>query len=166
MGKIILPPKRYEEERKIIFLAGPIQGAVDWQKEAAKIIMEKLPDVDIANPRKDYIDEQFIYEEQVDWETFYLNKAAKNGVILFWLAKENVHYCERAYAQTTRFELAEWKTKHENNKNIKIVLGIEEGFSNKRYITRRINQDCPEIKICNSLKETCMEAIKAIKGVI
>ena len=164
MGKIILPPKINEQHEKIIFLAGPIQGAENWQQVAIEIITNQLSNIDIANPRKDFIDEKFIYEEQVDWETKYLNEAAKSGVILFWLAKEHTHNCNRAYAQTTRFELAEWKAKHENNKNINIVLGIEDGFSNKRYITRRFNQDCPEIKICDSLYDTCMEVIKIIKG--
>ncbi|MBI4854122.1 MAG: hypothetical protein HY819_20185 [Acidobacteria bacterium] len=80
---------------------------------------------------------------------------------MFWLAKEITHTCDRAYAQTTRFELGEWKARYDQGK-IKLVLGIEEGFSNSRYIRRRFSQDCPSVKICSSLEETCQEIVKQI----
>ena len=160
-GQIILPPNYPKLENSVIFLAGPIQGALDWQKEAIKYIQREAPELNIANPRREILPEEFIYAKQVDWETHYLNKASKNGVIMFWLAKENEHLPRRAYAQTSRFELGEWKVKHET-KGIKLVIGIEEGFSNSKYIKRRISQDCPKIKICTSLKETCQEAINLI----
>lgn len=156
---VIYPPKIVDIDKKIIFLAGPIQGAEDWQSNAIKMIQEFEKDIVIANPRKKYIGEKFIYENQVDWETYFLKKAAKNGVILFWLAKEKNHFCERAYAQTTRFELSEWKTRAEFQQ-VKIVVGIEEGFSNARYIKRRLLQDTPQIPICYSLESTCKTSIK------
>ena len=90
-----------------------------------------------------------MFVEQVDWETCYLNKAAQNGAILFWLAKETSHHPERAYAQTTRFELAEWKTKYKQNK-INLLVGIEPKFPGERYIRHRFGQDCPEIHIHDS----------------
>ena len=160
--KVIYPPENYDSGKKIIFLAGPIQGSRNWQKDAIDIILKSKVDVDIANPRREYLNNEFVYEAQVDWETKFLNKAGENGVILFWLAKEEKHYCERPHAQTTRFELAEWKVKHQLlGRNI--VLGIEEGFTNKRYITRRFTQDCPSVKICSTLEETCKEALSLIK---
>lgn len=105
-GKVIIPPDYETYSGKLIFLAGPIQGAQRWQDEAIKEIQENAPEMNIANPRRDYLNEKFVFDKQVDWETIYLNEAAKNGVILFWLAKEFEHACTRAYAQTTRFELA------------------------------------------------------------
>lgn len=96
------------------------------------------------------------------WETQYLNRAAKNGVILFYLAKEEKHFCERAYAQTSRFELGEWKAKHEHT-GCNVVVGIEDGFSNARYIRLRLSQDCKNIPICSSLEETCDKAIENIR---
>jgi len=100
-----------------------------------------------------------MYNEQVDWETFHLRKAGENGCILFWLAKETVHDCSRAYAQTSRFELAEWKMRHELLK-ANLVVGIEEGFTGARYIKRRLMQDCPDILVCDSLKAACELAVK------
>jgi hypothetical protein len=106
---------------------------------------------------------KYVYEKQVDWETHYLNKAASIGAIMFWLAKEVNHSCDRAYAQTTRFELAEWKVRYQRD-NIKLIVGIEEGFTGARYIRHRFSQDCPNIPICKNLEETCQQAIKEIFG--
>src|SRR5215475_9004104 len=96
----------------VIFLAGPIQGAGDWQAEASTIILARRPGVVIASPRRAYLPGEFDYGKQVDWETHHLRRAAKNGVILFWLAREVEPVPARAYAQTSRFELGEWKMRH------------------------------------------------------
>lgn len=166
MSELILPPDYIEIKKPLIFLAGPIQSAERWQDEAIKIIRENS-DFAVASPRRpgefegDFGAE--MYNEQVDWETHHLRKAAGNGAIIFWLAKEKSHKCERAYAQTTRFELAEWKVRHERD-GVNLVIGIEDGFTNARYIRRRFSQDCPKVKICSTLKETCMAAIGLIES--
>ncbi|MFY9227460.1 MAG: nucleoside 2-deoxyribosyltransferase domain-containing protein [Blastocatellia bacterium] len=159
-GRLILPPDYLEITGLVVFLAGPIQGT-NWQPKAIEYLQKNSPELNIACPRRDYLANEFVYEKQVDWETYYLRKAAHTGVIMFWLAKELFHICDRAYAQTTRFELGEWKVRYERD-NIKLVLGIEEGFSNSRYIRRRFAQDCPNINICNTLEETCQQVIKQI----
>ncbi len=161
-SKILLPPQ-YEDtlEGSLIFLAGPIQGTWDWQSAAIKYFQKNSPEINIASPRRNDESWKFNYNEQVDWETFHLNQAAEEGVILFWMAKETEHDCGRAYAQTTRFEFAEWKTKYQVDE-IKIAVGIEEGFTGAKYIRRRMSQDCPEITICNSLEETCGRAVELL----
>lgn len=160
-NQVIYPPKHKEVKGPVIFLAGPIQGAPDWQKDAIKIIHSINRDVFIANPRREYLDEKFVYDKQVDWETEYLNKAAQNGAIIFWLAKELNHFCERAYAQTSRFEIAEWKARHEKSK-FNLIIGIEDGFTGGRYIKHRTAQDCPDIKILNNLEDVCRRALESI----
>lgn len=158
MNPIILPPDYPNLALPHIFLAGPIQGTWNWQKEAIKILQSSKLVFAIASPRKEYLNNTFDYNAQVDWESHYLKKAEKSGVILFWLAKEQEHFPERAYAQTSRFELAEWKVNYQQG-NIKLVLGIEEGFSGARYIRRRFEQDCPKIQIQSTLEDTCQEAL-------
>jgi len=166
--KLILPPAYLRQvDAPLIFLAGPIQGTYDWQKDAINIIQNSAPEVYIASPRKQ-IDlggefTQELYNEQVDWETYHLRKAGETGVILFWLAREAEHRCDRAYAQTTRFELAEWKMRHERDGS-KIVVGIETGYTGSKYILRRFSQDCPEIPILHSLEDTCREAISVLRN--
>ena len=162
-GKIVLPPEIVEVNGPLIFLAGPIQGAKNWQNEAIRIIQKIDHEINIASPRREYLDGNFVYDKQVDWETHYLRKAARQGVILFWLAKEFQHDQKRAYAQTSRFELAEWKIRHERD-GVRLVVGIEDGFSGTKYIKRRFSQDCPNIPILDSLEETCKKAIELLKS--
>jgi len=157
------PYENYLGGKPLIFLAGPIIGAPNWQQEAVNIIHRQNSDIIIASPRHlDKKQDSFLLEQQVDWESFHLNKAANNGVILFWLAKEIEHRCDRPYAQTTRFELGEWKTKQQNNDFMYLVVGIEDGFTNSHYIERRLQQDCPNVPISRKLEETCNNAIKML----
>ncbi len=160
-GKVVQPPDIITLSEPTIFLAGPIQGALDWQASATELIHKLSPKTNIANPRREYLDGEFVYAKQVDWETHFLNLASRNGVILFWLAKEHTHNPERAYAQTTRFELAEWKVKHERD-GVKLALGIEPGFSNERYIRRRFEQDCPGMTVSATLEATCKDAVRLL----
>lgn len=160
-GKLILPPDYVAIEGPVIFLAGPVQGARNWQEEAISRIRTADPFVHIASPRRTYVDDEFVYEVQVDWETHYLRRAAQNGAILFWLAVEFVHICERAYAQTSRIELGEWKMRHERDGTI-LILGIEEGFSNARYIRQRFARDCPAVPIVDSLQDACRLAVESL----
>jgi hypothetical protein len=102
-----------------------------------------------------------MYNEQVDWETYHLRRAARDGAIMFWLAGEAEHNCRRAYAQTSRFELGEWKMRHERD-GVKLIVGIDDGFTNRRYITRRLEQDCPCVPICSSLEETCIRVVEQL----
>ncbi len=161
---LYLPPYYIPETTRntpVIFLAGPIQGTGDWQSEAREMIHTKRPDVIVASPRRAYLPGEFDYGKQVDWETYHLRRAAENGAILFWLAREEEHVPFRAYAQTSRFELAEWKMRHERDE-VRIVIGIEKGFSGEKYIRRRFSQDCPEVSILETLPETCERAIEVI----
>ena len=159
--KVFVPPEHVSSEQRMIFLAGPIQGAPDWQSDAVNILIALKPDICIASPRRESF-EEVNYDEQVNWETENLRKAGENGVIMFWLAKENEQISGRSYAQTSRAELFEWKVRHERD-GAKIVIGIEEGFTGYRYIKKRFGQDCPDVPILESLEETCKRALKMIE---
>ncbi|QEL13743.1 nucleoside 2-deoxyribosyltransferase domain-containing protein [Limnoglobus roseus] len=163
MHDLRTPPLIQPISGPLIFLAGPIQGAPDWQSEAVRWFAENAPGVTIASPRRAYRPGEFDYAAQVDWETHHLRAAAEDGVILFWLAKEVVPTPGRAYAQTSRFELAEWKVRHERD-GTKLVVGIEPGFSGERYICHRFGQDCPAVPLCGTLAETCRTAHELLKA--
>jgi len=160
-GVLILPPHFVEVEGPLVFLAGPIQGAAAWQRQAIRWLQEAAPELHLASPRQDYLPGTFDYEAQVDWESHYLRRAGRDGAILFWLARETEHRCDRAYSQTTRFELAEWKVRHERD-GVRVVVGIEEGFSGARYIRRRLGQDCPGIPVVGSLEAVCRAVVSAV----
>ncbi|MCU0447764.1 MAG: nucleoside 2-deoxyribosyltransferase domain-containing protein [Microscillaceae bacterium] len=160
-GIVLLPPDYQAFTGKLVFLAGPIQGAPDWQADAIKVLQNLAPTLNIASPRKVYLDKTFQYAQQVDWETYHLRKAAETGAIMFWLAQEAQHFPERAYAQTSRFELGEWKAKSEAG-DCQLIIGIEKGFSNERYIRHRLAQDCPQVPICDSLVATCEATLRLL----
>ncbi|TAK37121.1 MAG: hypothetical protein EPO30_11105 [Lysobacteraceae bacterium] len=155
---ILQPPEIIETDRPVIFLAGPIQGGPDWQSEAVNLIHDLDSSLIVASPRRDYPEGTFVYERQVDWETHFLRTAGSKGVVAFWLAAQIKETPGRAYAQTTRFELAEWKMRHEYE-GMKLTIGIEEGFGNARYIRRRFSQDAPDVKIAESLEEMTRNAV-------
>ena len=158
MPRLVISPPDYPViDGPLVFLAGPIQGAPDWQADAIRMLGEFAPKLHVANPRRDYPPGEFEYAAQVDWETHHLRRAAAHGVILFWLAREAVPTPGRAYAQTSRFELAEWKVRHERD-GVKLVVGIEEGFSGARFVRHRFGQDCPGVPLLDSLEDVCLLA--------
>jgi hypothetical protein len=157
VGAVLLPPNIVPIHGPLVFLAGPIQGAPDWQAHALRWFAEYAPGIDVASPRCQYPPGEFDYAAQVNWETHHLRRAAESGVILFWLAREVVSVPGRSYAQTTRFELAEWKVRHERDR-VRLVIGIEDGFSGARYIRHRFGQDCPQVPLVSSLPEACASA--------
>lgn len=158
--KVLSPPEIGPDDSRVLFLAGPIQGADDWQAEAIQIIHDLDPSVVIANPRRDYIDGTFVYERQVDWEIEHLARALRTGAILFWCAVEDDHACDRAYAQTTRFELGEWTTRAFRaaatyDDEPRIALGIEPGFTGAKYLYHHLKR----LPIRSTLADTCIEAL-------
>ena len=162
MNKIIIAPNYIEVEGPLVFLAGPIQGAPDWQSEAIEILKTIKP-VHIASPRRpvkilgDFAEKD--YHAQVEWEHHYLDYAARHGVTLFWLANAVEHIPGRPYAQTTRFELGEAVARHYLS-GINVVVGIEKGFSNERYLRKTIMAKAPDIPILDSLEEICRASVE------
>lgn len=157
-GQVIYPPAELNRGGKLVFLAGPIQGTGDWQKEAIRILRETAPEVNIANPRRGKLENDFDYAEQVDWETRHLAQAGRDGVIFFWLARETVHDPRRAYAQTSRLELGEWMSASARNE-AQLVVGIEEGFFGARYIRHRMAQKCPGAPLVINDMEAALAAV-------
>jgi hypothetical protein len=161
VGVVLLPPSIAPIEGPLVFLAGPIQGAADWHAQALTWFTEHAPEITVASPRRAYLPGEFDYAGQVDWETHHLRRAAERGVILFWLAREASSIPGRSYAQTSRFELAEWKIRHERD-GIRLVVGLEEGFSGARYIRHRFGQDCPRVPLVSTLPQACAAAVELI----
>ncbi len=177
MTRIHYPPDKppYEEciIRPTIFLAGPIKNAPDWQAEAINALHFALPEADIVSPRTPG-KWHGKYNAQVEWETSELWHAAMHGVIMFWLANSISENPARCYAQTTRFELGEWMTKllsgwysefgNQFDKSpSQLVIGIEPGFSNEKYIRARARTMEPGYVIQSTLEDTCRQVIKVAR---
>jgi hypothetical protein len=132
---ILSPPNSLASDSdRVIFLAGPVQGARDWQKLLCEMVLDKLPDAVIATPRATGFDKStFEYDAQVRWEQTMLRKAGfAGGVIVFWLEAQDhsiPYEIGRAYAQTTRFEIGEaigWRSLEDK---VSIIIGIDPGYT-------------------------------------
>lgn len=165
MEKILLPPEYHRVDGPLIFLAGPIQGAPDWQDRAIGLFAPHRG-LSVASPRRPATTaSEFTeadYNAQVDWEHHYLDRAGREGAILFWLAAEAEHDCARAYAQTTRFELGEAVTLH-CLRGVQVVVGIEAGFTNARYLRRTLAKKAPFIPVRDTLEAACAAALDLIR---
>jgi hypothetical protein len=176
MGLLIEAPNRPHVDGPLVFLAGPVMwGADAWHERAVAYITQLDARIHVATPRRDPATSDALwnrredaprpadfpereYNQQLDWETDYLRLAGSHGAVMFWLARERVHRCERPHAQTTRFELAEWKERAARDR-ANVVVGIEPGFTGARYIRRRFEQDCPAVPLCTTLEDTCRAAV-------
>lgn len=150
-----------ELHKNVIFLAGPIQGAPDWQKDAIEILLE-VPNLIIANPRRSELNkDDFNYNQQVEWESKYLDIASTGQGILFWLANPIEQINGRSYAQTSRFELGEWYAKYMLSDDVILHIGIEEGFHGERYIKKKF--ETTRIWIYDNLYEMCNDKVDSYK---
>lgn len=149
------PPTMTCPSGALAYLAGPIQGAMNWQAEAIEILGDLAPELHVASPRaKDF---KGGAEKFLAWEQQALVRAAADGVVLFWLAKETKHHCSRTYAANARFELGELAVKAGTGL-MSVVVGIEQGFPGGKYLQRRLTLSYPQIPICRTLRQTCAVA--------
>ncbi len=164
MEKRIILPKTYIEniDRPLIFLAGPIRDARDWQETAINYIISNNKDVIIANPRWDASDRlrdmalkgkiDGYFPRQRQWERHYLNVASSNGAVLFWL--------ENAPGLTARLELGQLMTQYRYDSSTRFCVGADEHFSDIETIKYDLSVDAPGKIVYSTLEKTCQEAIK------
>ena len=135
-----------------VFLAGPIQGAPDWQS--------KLPEIEnvvyLSPRRESYPVPNFNYNEQAELETQALRSA---NIVLFWIPEESEVVAGRSYAQTTRFELGENMARGK-----RIILGVNNSFHGRRYFDYKAEKyGVIGGKMFSTLDE-CIAALKSYIG--
>jgi len=156
-------------DEPLIFLAGPIVGASNWQDEAVEIIFSLNPNLIIASPKwgiresiAKYIvngDENYFRRARA-WERHYIEIASKNGAIMFWLPGEEKHDCNKVYGAMTRIELGQWLTRYSLDNKVRFCIGSDGKFSELRTIEFDFKTDAPDKVMFNSLEETCREAVR------
>lgn len=157
MVKVYEPLEYYDRKEKYsIFLAGGIDRAPDWQKDAIKYIKEKYGELDLAilNPRRSVPFSREEYEahsEQVKWEFMHLRYA---NAVLFW-------FPENAPCTTSLFELGYWLS------TSKVSLGIQPGHYKERSISTQVNllnksRIGLTVKVASTLEETIDNAVDFI----
>ncbi len=168
MSGVIIPKSRVLIKYPLIFLAGPIRGAPNWQDEAIIRLISMEKDIIVASPRRgirknfsDYvINGSGDFPRQRAWERHYLDIASQNGAILFWLPGESEHNCSKSYGAMTRIELGQWMTRSRYESNLRWCIGSDGKFSEIDTISYDLGLDVPSKKIFGSLEETCDEALR------
>lgn len=155
---IITPQSGPQFVEPLIYLAGPISGARDWQATAVVIIQTVDPEVNIANPRCSNFPGNF--DAQINWEQYHLDRAQ---CILFWFAREAFHRHDRAYAHAARFELGERLNRLESSTG-NVVVGIEQGFTGEHYLYRRLSTDYRSTPVRHTLRQACVAAVEKARG--
>ncbi len=164
----------------LFFLAGPVRGGDDWQKTCCEEIAKSIPNFYAAIPYyRKTLDEfpladlaekgiEDKFARQLDWERYYLEKAAREGCIIFWLPEESKTNPRPAdggaYATDTRGEIARWSVELKYNPQFRVVVGAEPGFPSVSQIERNFgfDQGC-EVKFPTTLEETVKAAVEKVK---
>lgn len=140
-------PEEIRFDAPVVFLAGPVQGAPDWQARFAQKILQAHSNVLVVSPRpKRKIGINFDADQQVAWEFAHRSRARDFGVTAIWFAAQDfsIQYPKgRPYAQTTRIELGEtigWLRAHPD---LALTVGFEHhytsnGGGNEDYIKRHL----------------------------
>jgi hypothetical protein len=172
MSKLIIPKTYVSKlDNPLIFLAGPIRSAPNWQDEAIKILFSEEKNLIIASPRRGIREEiskyitignENYFSRQRAWERHYLEVASKTGAILFWLPGEEKHDYQKVYGAMTRVELGQWMTNYRYNNSVHFCIGSDGKFAELEIIKFDLNLDVPNKKIFNSLEETCSEALRLV----
>jgi len=146
----------------VVFLAGPVTGAEDWQHTAEGLLGSR---VSVANPRVPACDTHD-YVAHLDWKSRWMRRAALRGCLLFWLAEETTSVPGRAYAQTTRFELGEWLARGRHG-GIRFVLGIDDGYTGMRAVLHRLTTAYAraDVVVTTDLTDACRRALVACNRV-
>lgn len=135
-----------QELRPDIFVAGPISGAEDWQKQAEKLLenIERDEELIIANPRRPEGIPRVgdIAKEQITWEHRNLQLAR---VVMFYFVK--------GPGIITPLELGK-----ELGRGSPIVLGIDESFDRPFDIETQAHLERPKLPIYHTLDETVVAA--------
>lgn len=139
-------PQRLETKKTNyhVFLAGPIQGAPNWQHS-----IEDADNITFLSPRRTSYD-NFNYSEQVSWERDHLLSA---DIVVFWIPKPIEKIEGRDYAQTTRTEFGEYLARGK-----KVIFGCYEGFSGERYFQTKLTEYG-----CGEVLHSLEEVISAVK---
>ncbi|HLD00404.1 MAG TPA: hypothetical protein VJC39_01540 [Candidatus Nanoarchaeia archaeon] len=172
MARVIIPNFSVSISEPLIYLAGPIRSAPNWQDEAIKLIFSVDENIAVASPRRgirppifSYLaSEEGYFPRQRAWEIHYMNLAYKTGAILFWLPGEESHDCSKVYGAMSRFELGLWINEQRRNPGGNLCFGTDGKFPEWDTINYDLSIEMPDKIIYNTLEETCSEAVCLARG--
>lgn len=175
---LILPKETptLEEGKPVYFLAGPVRGGGNWQRDAFERISKEDPHSYVVCPWR-YTDDdpirmyelkgsERVFESQTAWERYYLELAGRTGCVLFWLPVQDLTNPRAAdagpYGQETYGELGEWRARKYFDPATRLVIGADEQFPGLGPIRRNYEAMIgKDFIFYSSLEETVRAAIIA-----
>ena len=144
--------RTFDGGKDSLFLAGPSprgNGEYDWRKEA----YDKLHQIGFDGivytpiPRNDLYRQNYDYDEQIEWELEYLEKA---GVIVFWIPRDLV----TLPGFTTNVEFGRFSRKGN------VVLGFPISAPKMRYLQYIANVD--GVPVFHTMEQTLQAAVRLL----
>lgn len=129
----------------MVFLAGGITDAPDWQPLLIDKIRTRFADPDdlvIFNPRRLAFDirQEGIAKEQITWEREHLRKA---HIIMFWFPCETL-------CPITLFEYGYWLSTFEKTRAPRLIIGCHPDYKRKLDLEVQTSLAAPHLTVCNS----------------
>ncbi|MBI2042760.1 hypothetical protein HYT25_00010 [Candidatus Pacearchaeota archaeon] len=153
----------------LIFLAGPVRGAPNWQDDAAEYILSNNSKFTVISPRRDirekiseyaFNGDNNYFSRQREWELYHFDINRKKGCVMFWLPGETEHNCDKSYGAMTREELGLIMAHYFHDKSTRFCIGTDGKFSEIDTLRYDLSRYAPDKRIFSTLEETCDEAIR------
>ena len=153
---IVRPPHSFSENGKVVYLAGPLKSAPNWQKEACDYFERSASGLHIINPRWESLPLDFDAEDQFQWEYFHQCLALERGCVMFWFPANMKNRRPFAYGGKALIDLGEIVAQTRLNKG-RIYIGMEPGWRSLAadYIKCVMGEH-----IYESLEELCRQVVK------
>lgn len=152
----------------VVFLAGPIHFAPLWQLEAFDILHSLDDNIVVASPRRLLSVERYRYlvpagdhsfHRQRAWERFYMELAARQGCIMFWLPRPARATGGAVYGATTRYELGLWSARYAHDDDMGLCIGTDGEFPTVHTIAYDIEMEIGPNSLHRNLGQTCKTAV-------
>lgn len=169
MSEFVTPPKIIETpDAPIVFLAGPVQGTLDWQQRAADQLLASNVPMDVVSPRGnlELYEKPSVWldnDQQTPWEKHHLRLARDKGCLAMWIAAQEFETPGRVFAQTSRIELGRIAGWMDYNSDIRFAFGIDPDYAggNRTYF----EEICGEfdLTVHSTIESWCTEIIDKVR---
>lgn len=141
-------PQEWNGGHPSVFLAGGITDCPDWQKIAAKPLIDS--GYIVMNPRRENfpIEDPTAAEAQIKWEFRHLHYA---NVVLFWFP-----------ASPSPQPIALYELGFHAAKGTDIAVGCSPGYSRKADVYHQMRLARPHLTVRSSLSETIADAMRLV----
>jgi hypothetical protein len=135
--RYIEAPQEYDGDETVVFLAGSVTDAENWQSRVAQLL--RHVNVTLLNPRRgDFpVGDALAAERQIEWEHRYLRRAE---LVAFWFSAHSL--CPIAL-----FELGACCAER-----VPLVVATDQNYERRRDVISQLQLRRPEVTVVQSLE--------------